>query len=157
MSFDKEQFRNLVRDTLNHIDEFIPFSEDAVELLMLTCAQESLLGKYIEQVNGPAIGIFQIEPATHQDLVLYIAREMKKLDYFIDNYVASPSDEVFDSLKINLVYQIILARVFYYRFSEPLPSKDDVRAMAEYYKKYYNTHLGKATVEEAVDRYYRYA
>lgn len=45
------------------------YSVEAIDLLMLTAAQESHLGKYIQQLgSGPARGIFQMEPKTLQDL-----------------------------------------------------------------------------------------
>jgi hypothetical protein len=31
---------------------------------------------------------------------------------------------------------------------EPLPNANDIEALGTYYKKYYNTPLGRATVEE---------
>ena len=43
-------------------------SQDAVTLLTGTAAKESIVGKYVKQINGPALGIYQIEPNTHQDL-----------------------------------------------------------------------------------------
>ena len=45
-------------------------SQEAENLLMGTAAQESALGEYIRQLgNGPALGIFQMEPETFDDIV----------------------------------------------------------------------------------------
>jgi len=64
-SLDPVLLRQLIKRTLTPLNLY---SADAEELLMATCAQESLLGKYRHQVNGPAIGIFQDEPGDFNDL-----------------------------------------------------------------------------------------
>lgn len=64
---DKRQLRNLIRRVLIGIGGY---SEEAENLLMGTAAQESALGEYIRQLgNGPALGIFQMEPETFDDIV----------------------------------------------------------------------------------------
>jgi hypothetical protein len=47
----------------------------------------------------------------------------------------------------NHFYAAAMCRVFYLRVPERLPQADDSAAMARYWKRYYNTHLGKGTVE----------
>lgn len=60
---DKKQLRELITHILKKYDLH---SDNAVELLMLTCVVESNLGHYIKQVDGsPALGIFQCEPNTY--------------------------------------------------------------------------------------------
>ena len=44
------------------------YSEPAEQLLLGTACAESNLGTYLHQVGGPALGVFQIEPATHTDI-----------------------------------------------------------------------------------------
>ncbi|MFW6122267.1 MAG: hypothetical protein ACOC80_15395, partial [Petrotogales bacterium] len=52
----------------HHIDRVLSneipkyHSRDAVYQLLFTSAAESDCGKYIRQVKGPAMGLFQIEP-----------------------------------------------------------------------------------------------
>ncbi|MGI9250965.1 MAG: hypothetical protein ACR2PR_07175, partial [Pseudohongiellaceae bacterium] len=124
-------------------------SKPAVDLLLGTAAQESLLGTYVRQVGGgPALGIYQMEPATHDDI--------------LDNYVRYHDDlvdklaEIFGStlpmaperLVYDLRYATIMARLHYYRRPEPLP--DDLVGLAQYWKTHYNTELGAGTVSEYV-------
>lgn len=60
---NKIQLRELITHVLKRYNLY---SDNAVELLMLTVAIESNLGHYIKQVgNGPALGIFQCEPNTY--------------------------------------------------------------------------------------------
>ena len=44
-------------------------SKNAQMLLLSTAAIESKCGYYIKQINGPALGIWQMEPATHTDIM----------------------------------------------------------------------------------------
>ena len=155
--FDPKQFRELIKDVLTEYARLSGYhsvaSDDAVELLMLTAAQESHLGTYLRQMSGPARGVFQIEPATHGDLMSNFLRFKPELFNAMTAFRADTMGDL--NLRGNLPYQIIIARLVYFRKTEPLPSKDDVQAMAQYWKKHYNTPLGKGTVEEAVRNYKR--
>ena len=63
---DKTQLRTLVKDVLTFLNLH---SQAAEDLVMGTIAQESRMGTYIRQLgNGPALGISQMEPATHNDI-----------------------------------------------------------------------------------------
>lgn len=147
-----DQLRELITVVLEELDLY---SEDAVELLMLTAAQESHLGKYIRQINGPALGIFQMEPSTERDIWYNYLRYKPDIARRVYPMVGNSN---FNNLQLfgNLLYQIAMARIHYLRVPKALPSKDDVDAMARYWKRYYNTPLGKGTTLEAVANYRRY-
>lgn len=153
---EPSHLRSLIADTLKAIRLYSP---EAVELLMLTAAQESHCGRYLTQVgDGPARGIFQMEPRTHQDLYENFLRFKPELVRRI-TWVCPDLDESNLDLNLrgNLIYQIVVSRLQYYRFSEPIPTGNDIEALARYYKLYWNTKLGKATVEEALANYSKYA
>jgi len=156
MPIDKDQLRKLVTDVLIVMRLY---SKNAVELLMLTAAQESHCGTYLEQINGPAQGIFQMEPNTHSDIYANYLKYKPELRTKLHRLMATYGPNLgFDlNMRGNIIYQIAMARVFYLRFPEPLPSHLDVDALAKYYKKYWNTELGKATVMEAKNNYMRFA
>jgi hypothetical protein len=42
------------------------------------------------------------------------------------------------------------------RVPTPLPDATDVPALAAYWKKHYNTHLGSGTVVKAIKKYERF-
>jgi hypothetical protein len=162
MSFEPNQFRDLVRRVLNEMGPQYA-SDSAVELLMLTAAQETHLGRYLWQVNGPAKGVFQMEPRTESDLWEYINLVRPDLGdkiigftYFQNSDLAANIVDDYDS-EANLVYQIMMARAYYLRDPEPLPADDDIAGLAKYYKRVWNTYLGAATVEEAIKNYKRFA
>lgn len=125
-------------------------SAEAEDLLMLTAAQESKLGFHLTQLNGPALGIYQIEPATHKDILRYLSRRTD-LAQKVGMFAVKGSH---DELVWNLAYSTAIARIKYYMV--PLPIPLSLGGQAEYYKKYYNTALGKATVAEALGNYRRY-
>jgi len=144
MSFDRNQFRSLIRRTLVAFDPAL-VSDAAVELLMGTAAQESGFGVYLRQVGGgPALGVFQMEPVTFEDLKKRFGAKYPEL---IERDVAE--------LEWDLRLSIIMARLKYRSIRAPLPD-NNVHALADYYKHFYNTPLGAATVGEFIANYRRY-
>jgi len=146
-----QQLRGLIRETLQELSLEITYSEDAVELLMLTAAHESLMGTYIEQVKGPALGIFQMEPATEQDIYDNYLRYHPNLAHLVQGFKMRQTD--IPDLKCNLAYQIAMARVHYYRVTKPLPSKTRPEQMAKYWKEHYNTVKGAGHWYDALQHY----
>lgn len=153
MSFDAEQFRTyIINPTLT---SFGLYSQSAANLLMGTCAQESHFGKYLHQLGkGPAKGVFQMEPATHDDIRdNYIAhRQQFKRLLLANGYQTLEAEQ----LVYDLRYATIMARFHYYRIREALPAADDIPALARYWKEYYNTRFGKGTEEEFIANYNKF-
>ncbi len=149
MSIDKTQLKELIIEpVLGHLDLY---SESAVQLLLGTAAAESNMGDYIKQVGGgPALGIYQMEPSTNQDV------HDNYLSYRIGlkgkvNRLAFREDESLgmfqaDEMIGNLYYATAMARIHYLRVPEALPEADDLDGLAHYWKKYYNTDFGKGTI-----------
>lgn len=160
LMFEPEQFRQYIRMVLTRFELITSRdwvnNEDVVELLMLTAAQESHLGRYLMQIRGPARGVFQIEPRTLEDLIQNYLAYRDDLAAAIRAVHGKGMDSEIN-LTGNLAFQICVARLIYRRAPAALPDKDDVESMAKYWKKYWNTELGKGTVEEAIDNYIRYA
>ena len=155
MPMNVRQLRELIRETLESVGLY---SRSAEELLILTAAAESNMGEYIKQVNGPARGIFQIEPATFRDIMeRWLPTRSKefreRVAAFESTFIGMRSP---DTLVYNLKYSILVARLFYLRFPEPLPRHDDLMGLASLWKRRYNTHLGAGTVAGAMKKYERY-
>ena len=53
-------------------------------------------------------------------------------------------------------YSVMMARIRYLPFPEKLPDAKDIKGLAEYFKRYYNSSLGKATVEDAINNYNKF-
>ena len=148
---DKKQLRDLIHRVLIDLDLY---SEAAENLLMGTAAQESGLGQYIRQLgNGPALGIFQMEPATFKDIVqncLQYKPELAKLVMSVSGVNALRSEY----LEYNLALSICMCRIHYLRVSEKMP--DNLTGWAKYWKEYYNTRLGKGIEEEFIRNFKKY-
>jgi len=150
MSIHPGQLREyIIRPVLNRIGLY---SEAAEELLMLTAATESLCGKFVHQVGGPALGIFQMEPRTHDDIWENFLKYKPALAMHVKTY-----GRISQQLPGNLYYACAMARVHYLRVPERLPSAMDVDGLARYWKDHYNTHLGAGQPHEAVENYQRFA
>jgi hypothetical protein len=122
----------------------------SARVLMLGTGMVETNYEYLKQFNdGPALGIFEIEPATYEDVYRYLNRydnrKLKEICMAACLYESWPDKE---ALIYNLRWSTIIARVKYSMITEPLPSESDAVAMAEYYKKYYNTAAGKAHMPE---------
>lgn len=153
MSFDPTQFRHIIRRGLTPIQG--ASSQEAVELLMGTAAQESHLGRYLFQIKGPAKGVFQMEPATEQDIWNNYLQFRPPLSQAVTVVTGAGGPDSW-TLTIDLSYQIVMARMHYLRVAEPLPAVDDLEGQAQYWKKYYNTPSGAGHVDEYVQNYNRY-
>lgn len=96
------------------------------------------------QINGPALGWFQMEPRTHDDIWLNFLRYRPDLANRIlaaSSLTGLPEAE---NLVQNRAYSACMCRVQYLRTPEPLPSSTDATALSAYHKRYYNTALGQA-------------
>ena len=153
LSIKANQLRELITEVLT---EMGLYSDSARELLMLTAAQESQCGNYIEQIRGPAKGIFQMEPATEKDIWINFLAFKQDLAAEVGKFDITPALDDLD-LEANLAYQIAIARIHYLRDSNPIPPAENIEHLAAYYKRVWNTYKGKATVQEAIDNYHRYA
>lgn len=154
MGIDAHQLRTLV--IVPTIRRLGLYSKAAENLLMGTAAQESHLGTYLHQLGkGPAKGIFQMEPATHSDCWANYLRYREGLAEELRQIagVQTPTPELMIG---NLYYATAMARVHYLRVSEALPKAENPYDLGHYYKDHYNTHLGKATVDEFVANYRHY-
>lgn len=123
--------------------------KDAVELLMMIQAHESNSGTYLKQVKGPALGIFQMEPDTFYEVRKYLDRH-PELKYRVASLSSSGLKDPYEMIH-NLAVATAMARVFFMRFEEEIPTDDYGKAV--YAKKYWNTEKGKATVNDYFKAY----
>ena len=133
------QFRLLVvRPALTHLGLW---SAAAENLLLGTAVHESGL-RFLRQLgDGPARGLFQIEPATHDDLWENFLRRRRALRTKVAA-LAAPVPSRLEQLATNAAYATAMARLVYLRAPEPLPAAHDVEALARYWKRHYNTARG---------------
>lgn len=111
--------------------------------------------RYREQVNGPALSYFQIEPATLNDLYDNYLHYRPGRQLLLDGYLPEGMSRE-EALATDDRYACAAARMIYARFPEAIPTVTDEERMAEYCKQYWNTPLGAATPEKYLDDYHRY-
>ena len=144
---DIRQLRDLVvRPALDAIGLGGPAAE---ELMIGTILQESGGGHWLHQLGtGPAIGICQMEPATHDDIWRNFLRSRPDLAAKVQRLMveAQVGEDGASEMAGNLYYAVAMARLVYARAPEPLPPAADLAAQAAYYKRHYNTADGAATV-----------
>lgn len=130
------------------------YSNDSIiKMIFETACVESNCGEYIKQINGPACGIFQIEPNTAQDIIdNYIKYRSRYKDIFDMLYIKTFT--LPQNLKYNLAFSVFMCRMFYMRIKESIPNTVEKRA--EYWKKYYNTEQGKGTTTEYIRKVGKY-
>jgi hypothetical protein len=91
-----------------------------------------------------------MEPATHDDIwTNFLAYQPK----FAERLVGTGVKKSAEAMIGDLWYAAGMCRLHYYRVKEALPAAGDIAAQAAYWKKYYNTPLGKGTVDEYLRRW----
>ncbi|MXV44376.1 hypothetical protein GS501_04855 [Saccharibacter sp. 17.LH.SD] len=132
----------IVRPTLKAIGLW---SIAAENLLTGTALVESG-GVYLRQLgSGPALGLWQMEPFTHDDCwqnFLNFPAHHSLTDALLA--MQSHDDTPVNQLMSNLRYGCAMARVKYLRAPAPLPEATDAAALSAYHKRWYNTENGAA-------------
>ncbi len=118
-------------------------SLNARMLLLSTAAIESNCGYYIKQVGGPAEGIWQMEPDTHDDILANC--DALKDKHFLVKVLSTQNNGMGNKLVINPAYACAMARLKYSMDIKALPHHNDKKSVYEYYKRIYNTELGAST------------
>lgn len=129
-------------------------SEEAIHLLIVTATLESDLGFYLKQTNGPALGIYQMEPQTHDcvwDNVL--ADNTSKLTRMIksNNGISSPNRMIYD-----LKYATCMARMQYSRYKAAIPGIQDYEGIINYYLRYWKPNPRVMNYKKAKIKYKHY-
>lgn len=149
---------NVVRPVLQRL---ALWSQVAENLLVGTALQESLLTYTVQQGGGPALGYFQCEPATHDDIWNNYLKYRTTLASKVRSFIQNDDGTTPPDAKImidNPYYSAAMARIKYLRSPLPLPADpDDIMALANFWKTVYNTVLGAGKPQEFYDKYVKYA
>jgi hypothetical protein len=146
-----DNLREIVRPVLTMLGMWSPAAE---ELVIGTIAKESHLLKWDKQICGPAVGACQMEPETEYDIWhRWLFPRRPDLVTLITSICGATGPNP-ARLRYDLIYNIIMCRLRYYRVPEPLPESHDVQALADYWKIHFNTYKGKGKPEEFVELYY---
>jgi hypothetical protein len=143
------------------LKEMGAWSIEAERLVLGTACAESECGRWLKQRGGgPALGIYQCEPATHQDCwVSYLqfkpALARKVLRWSTSAGLGWPPEVPEPSeLTGNLFYATAICRVHYLRDPEKIP--DTLMGQALAWKRCYNSFAGKGTVDGYIRQWQRF-
>ena len=131
------------------------YSDTALNLVTGTGLVESGYRVTVQSGGGPALGWFQMEPVTHDDiwrnyLVYRKGLSQKILSLLPENL--SPASSKFhppSSCLIYPAYAAAMCRMKYLRVPAPLPP-NDAKSLSLYHKRYYNTMQGKANATKNI-------
>lgn len=137
----------ILRPTLQHLELW---SEASENLLLGTALTESGLKWLKQKGSGPGLGLFQIEPRTHDNFWKNYLSRSSKIELKARILWLTSRAPLYEQLVTNMAYATAMARIIYWRRTEPLPEASDLRGLAEYWKAHYNTHLGAGKVEHFV-------
>lgn len=167
-----KQFRTFViQPALNAINYYNP---DLEELLVAIVGHESKGGCYIHEEDGPALGIYQMEPRTHDDLWMnhilklrfsdglkiydnIISSNYLKVNVIRDfngNMIGKPDSKL---IIYNMFYSTQMAAVFFHRVGRDLPKRNDPLQIAAFWKLYWNTPQGKGLEKDFISNYAKFA
>ena len=143
----ENSIKKIIKLSLQHLNLD---SEDARSLIYSTGKAESDYKTLQQYGGGPALGFFQMEPNTAIDIwdnyVMYRPKYRDKL------YALGFDEGTLEfCLLSNIGVQAALCRLHYRRVPSALPKAGDLNSQAKYWKKYYNTELGKGTIKHFME------
>lgn len=143
----------VIRPTLRRIKYWSPAAE---ELLVGIAAQETHLGALgrRQRGGGPAIGLWQMEPATHALTWRWLRRHRPSLALAVLE-IAEPAAAEPNLLVISDTYACAMSRALMLSIPGPLPDHHNLPAQAAWWKRWWNTPKGKGTVEQYIANYTR--
>ena len=145
MSVDATQLRQMaIKPALEKLGLW---STAAEELVLGTAIVESALIYIRHHGAGPALGLWQVEPRTHDDLYTNYLSYRQELGSRLME-LRSPALSMGENLATNLMYGAAVCRLCYYRQPEALPEAGDIEGQAAFWKQHYNTPFGAGTVSE---------
>lgn len=153
MIYPHHLLHDVIEPTLLHVGLY---SLSASRLVLGTALVESRATYLRQHPRGPALGIYQMEPATLRWLWwdwLPINRPglRERINELVGAWGIDRAPEY--QLPINLAYATAMCRVRYLAVPAALPGASDIDGHARYWKKYYNTAAGKGRVEDYVAAY----
>jgi hypothetical protein len=129
------------------------YSDNALALVVRTGMAESGYRALKGYGDGnPAIGFWQIEPATLHDMIRnYISYRPKYQDALEGLGMEFKGDDIEMSVMSNMAVQAALCRLHYRRDRDPIPDWSNLELQGAYWKSVYNTVEGRGTVKHFVE------
>ena len=136
----------VIRPALSKINLWSPSAE---ELVLGTAIVESGLTYLRQWGDGPALGLWQVEPSTQNDLYTNSLNYRPELGSALME-LRAPNLSIDGEPRHQPIYGAAVCRLCYYRKPDALPEAGDIEGQAAFWKQHYNTPLGKGTVTKYV-------
>ena len=142
--------KDIISEVLSILENYtgIQKTKEAVNLVYETGMAESGYRALVQKGGGPAVSFFQIEPATGRDIFNNYVEYRQTLVEALIQFGLDPMNLDF-CIKTNIAIAICMCRFHYRRVPSAIPKTKEGRA--KYWKKYYNTELGKGSVEHYLE------
>jgi hypothetical protein len=124
-------FEHFKKYAVTPITRHFPRPRRATQHLMAFAAHESRGGTYMQQISGPAMGPYQMEPPTKRLVDRWVGRHRGDPIWGTDVYLNSPMDELRTDLKCATWY----ARILLLADPSPLAALDDWEALYGVYRQ----------------------
>lgn len=132
-----------IYDTVDKVVECLGGGDNAKKLLLEVSAAETDMGNAIDTSWLTGIGLMQFDKIGFDDVVLRTSRHKK--DLVMKCFGIDINRVVHTDLRWNPLLSIIFARLKFLLVPASIPSTQTERA--NYWKKWYNSSLGKGTPE----------
>ena len=124
-------------------------SPEARELIFRTGMAESGYRAIEQHGGGPAVGYFQVEPDTIKDTIDNYVTYRQEIQTKLWSLGFDDKDMVLRVMG-SIPLQVAFCRLKYRRDKYALPPCGNIEAQGKYWKRIYNTHKGKGTVEHFI-------
>ena len=148
---------HVIRPTLDHLSVADPRlgTEASANLLLGTAIAESNLSALVQHGGGPALSMFQIEPATFDDIYERYLRARPGFLIAVQD-LRLPALTPMEQLPANPFFACAIARFKFWMSPTPLPEADDIGALGRMWKSVYNTAGGAGTASHWASLYRQY-
>jgi len=117
---------------------------DSAEVLVIGTGIAESNNRELHQIGGPAIGFWQMEPTTHDDIWETYLKYRQETARDVAQWACKNQPLNANQMHGNLYYAVAMCRLKYKRDKARLPSCHDHEEMANYHKRVYNSQLGAA-------------
>ena len=139
-----KEIKEIVEETLYTLDMY---SDDALTLIMRTGWAESGYRALKGATSGnPALGFWQVEPFTAKDTLDNYVKFRPRIKESL-MFLGLNEEKLEFSLLSNIAIQVAFCRLKYRRDKQSITSWDNIEAQAQYWKRVYNSELGKGTIK----------
>ncbi len=145
-------YKDNMHTMANRICECLGGSRDVEEMIIETAIVETHGGEYKDPTHYAGMGLTKIDQVPFQDIK--------------DRANESDVNKIFKAFSINIKHvdwvelrhnpflALLFTRLFYKKIPEKIPNS--IKARAFYWKKYYNSSLGKGTEEHYINTVTKY-